>query len=340
MARCIDAGSRCAAYLTSTQTLPTERRTTKSPLRLQPGRASKTKNNMTKKAEAAVSVKDDGQNAKSVPPTRAPKKTEMSLRVEYTRDEIVDLARKQAEAYGELSRAEDEKKAVVATLKAKCDGISARIAELAGKITAGFEYRTVPCEIRYDEPKAGLKTTLRLDMGTEVNVEPMTLSERQAELQLDAPKPVQPQPVTVSFKIEDFDNFSECQLYPEGYDASDEEVDEFASDLRVAFVYDDYRGEMATSEQRLSYVKNTVNDEGAAYAERWMKWLRAARSEPLPGSDLLANEIEAVLRDEKEKRGIAAAKKPKGRKVTSGTVEVPSDEGSRDDAGEDSKNNL
>ncbi len=116
--------------------------------------------------------------------SRPPKKTEMSLRVDFTPPELLNLARKQAEAHGELNRAEEEKKAATAQLKARCEGISARISELAGKITSGFEYRTVPCEVSYDDPKPGLKTTYRLDTGEAVNVDPMSMAERQSELEL------------------------------------------------------------------------------------------------------------------------------------------------------------
>lgn len=118
------------------------------------------------------------------PPKPRSRATEMSLRVDFTADELLNLARKQAEAHGDLNRAEEEKKAATAQLKARCESISARISELAGKITAGFEYRMTPCEIRFDDPKPGLKTTYRLDTGESVNVDPMSMSERQAELSL------------------------------------------------------------------------------------------------------------------------------------------------------------
>lgn len=123
---------------------------------------------------------------------RPPKNTELSLRVEFTRDELFEIAKKQNEVFGELTRAEDEKKSVGAQLKAKCDGLSSRLAELGAKFSAGYEYRPVPCSIVYDDPKPGMKTTYRLDTDTVVNVKPMTGNERQAELPLggDASKVV------------------------------------------------------------------------------------------------------------------------------------------------------
>ena len=121
------------------------------------------------------------KNVKAVAP-KPPKKTEQSLRVKFTEEEVVKLARKLAEKNAEAEQAENDKKAVTKQLAAKCEGIAAQVSEISGKINAGFEYRTVQCETTYDDPKPGVKTTRRLDTLEVIEQETMTLAELQQEL--------------------------------------------------------------------------------------------------------------------------------------------------------------
>lgn len=115
-------------------------------------------------------------------PIRPPKKTELSLRVVYTERELLEIGKKLAEANRELDAAESEKKQITATLKAKCDGIAARVSQHSGEISSGYTYRMVPCEVHFDMPAPGQKTTVRLDTKEVIDTEAMTLAEMQAEL--------------------------------------------------------------------------------------------------------------------------------------------------------------
>lgn len=115
-------------------------------------------------------------------PIRPPKKTELSLRVVYTERELLEIGKKLAEANRELDAAESEKKQITATLKAKCDGIAARVSQHSGEISSGYTYRMVPCEVHFDMPSPGMKTTVRLDTKEVIDTEAMTLAEMQAEL--------------------------------------------------------------------------------------------------------------------------------------------------------------
>lgn len=121
------------------------------------------------------------KNVKSGAP-KPPKKTEQSLRVKFTEEETLKLARKLAEKNAEAEQAENDKKAVTKQLAAKCDAIAAQVSEISGKINAGFEYRTVQCETTYDDPKPGMKTTRRLDTLEVIEQETMTLAELQQEI--------------------------------------------------------------------------------------------------------------------------------------------------------------
>jgi len=268
-----------------------------------------------------------------IPATRPPKKTEMQLRVVYTRDEIVALAQKMVEAHAEGNRAEEDKKAVTAQLKAKCESIAARTSELSAKIASGFEYRVTPCEIRYDDPKPGLKSTVRLDTLEIVNVDPMTLTERQGELALgtsSAPALV----VAKVFTPEDFDLTAE-QVHVEG--STEENADTFADWLRDMFI-EMGSDEPMSADRRREFCIALIREESPDDVTAFLSWIKAPRETALPGAEIAAEQIEYVLR---EARDIAAAKaKAKGtkaRKVTPGTVECAADEGSRDDAGPEAK---
>lgn len=117
-------------------------------------------------------------------PIRPPKKCEQSLRVNYTEKELLEIGKKLAEANRELESAENEKKSITGTLKAKCDSIAARVAQHSGEITNGYTYRNIPCETRFDTPTKGMKQTVRLDSNETIATEAMTLAEMQAELPL------------------------------------------------------------------------------------------------------------------------------------------------------------
>lgn len=122
--------------------------------------------------------------AEAPKPIRPPRKTEQSLRVNFTQKELLEIGKKLAESNREHEAAENEKKSVTATLKAKCDSIASRIQQHAGELTNGYTYRSIPCETRYDAPVKGMKTTVRLDTNETISTEAMTLSEMQADLPL------------------------------------------------------------------------------------------------------------------------------------------------------------
>ncbi len=112
------------------------------------------------------------------------KKIELQLRHTFSDKETLALARKLAEANNDLAQGEEEKKSVTSQLKAKIDGIQARVSETSGKITCGYEYRATPCLVEYHKPKNGQKTLTRLDINEIIAVEDMTDAEKQDELPL------------------------------------------------------------------------------------------------------------------------------------------------------------
>lgn len=149
---------------------------------------------MTKPKDEKVNASEPKETPK---PIRPPRKTEQSLRVNFTNQELLEIGKKLAEAANELAAAEGEKKSITSQLKAKCDGIASRIEQHSGELTSGYTYRKIPCETRFDCPDKGQKTTVRLDTNETISVEAMTLAEMQAELPLASAPGVKSEPDTV-----------------------------------------------------------------------------------------------------------------------------------------------
>jgi hypothetical protein len=116
--------------------------------------------------------------------TPAPKKTERQLRVKFTDTELVEKGRQVGEKYAERARIESEFDAVKAQFKDKLARCDAEIGEVAGHLHTGWEYRKVNCDVTFDDPDRGKKTTRRLDTFETVEVEVMSMSELQQELPL------------------------------------------------------------------------------------------------------------------------------------------------------------
>lgn len=138
---------------------------------------------MSKKEDTDVKSTTPAKETKK-PAPKTPKKDERQLRVKFTEEEIIKLARRLAEKNAEAEQAELDKKAVTKQLASKCDEIAAQVSTISGKINAGFEYRQVQCETTYDDPKPGMKTTRRLDTLEIIEQETMTLAELQIDLPL------------------------------------------------------------------------------------------------------------------------------------------------------------
>lgn len=132
------------------------------------------------------------KTAKKKPAGKPDYHGERQLRHIFTEKETIEIAKKMAEASRDLNQAEEEKKAVTSTLKAKVDGIQARVNEHAGKINSGFEYRTTPITTKFHTPKTGQKQTIRDDTGEIIEIDQMSMAEMQDELPLGSVEPFNP----------------------------------------------------------------------------------------------------------------------------------------------------
>ena len=106
------------------------------------------------------------------------------LRCNFSEEEMKQLSLELARAAQEETEAEEEKKATMAQFAESIASCKAKVSSLARKINNGYEMRNVECEVRLDDPSAGMATVVRLDTGETSKVRQMTAEEMQPTLEL------------------------------------------------------------------------------------------------------------------------------------------------------------
>lgn len=106
--------------------------------------------------------------------------TTLDLPVKLTEEEIRTKGSEQAEAVGELSRQESEKKETVKELNVGLKSTRKRINELAQAVRTGVEIRPVDCRV---VPVGDEMHTERLDTNETVDRRPMNEYERREAAQ-------------------------------------------------------------------------------------------------------------------------------------------------------------
>ena len=110
------------------------------------------------------------------------KRLNLSLRCEFTPDELATKAAELSQATIELRDEEEEKASVSKEYSERIKEIRSRMSSLAKAYKSGGETRIVECVVRMNCPNPLEKTTIRLDTGEVVRTEPMTDEERQEKL--------------------------------------------------------------------------------------------------------------------------------------------------------------
>lgn len=100
-----------------------------------------------------------------------------SLRYDFTAVEIHDLSLALASKTKEVTQLTEEKKSVVSQWTAKVNEAKATCNSLSFKVSDGFEYRDVECEVILNQPAQGRKTIIRKDSNTLVAVEEMSKAD-------------------------------------------------------------------------------------------------------------------------------------------------------------------
>ena len=109
------------------------------------------------------------------------KKTKESLKCQLSDKEILELGKQSARVGSAIRQKESELQAVKSQFKAELDKLVAERNELETKINAGWEFRTVDCEIIKDFRENTLRV-VRLDTFDTVRERTLTAEERQHNL--------------------------------------------------------------------------------------------------------------------------------------------------------------
>lgn len=124
-----------------------------------------------------------------------------SLRYDFTAVEIHDLSLALASKTKEVTQLTEEKKSVVSQWTAKVNEAKATCNSLSFKVSDGFEYRDIECEVILNQPAQGKKTVIRKDDYRLVGVEDMSkadwdkLTEERTLFPLDENLPAEAQDV-------------------------------------------------------------------------------------------------------------------------------------------------
>lgn len=105
------------------------------------------------------------------------------VRIDFTKDELIDLGLDAADSIRKLKSIEAQKKSAVADFVAREKQVSLEVDELMRKIEDGFEMRRENCLVRYDDPTHMVHFILEHDeRGVIIKQRKMTPSEIQRSL--------------------------------------------------------------------------------------------------------------------------------------------------------------
>jgi hypothetical protein len=112
------------------------------------------------------------------------RKESLNLQYKFSAGELQNLGKELAEAQITLRQIEDDKKRVLDDWKARESSKSAEINNLSNKVSSGYEYRDIPCEVTINEP-VNKKTARRLDTGEVVWVRELTDLDKQRTFEFE-----------------------------------------------------------------------------------------------------------------------------------------------------------
>jgi len=267
------------------------------------------------------------------------------LRYDYTPEERITKAVELAEALNRIDSTNVELDRIKADYKARLSTIEATADLLRGCVTTGYELREYLCFWTYDEPSPGRKTLRKREGGHIVTTEDMTEHDRQMVMQIidaqaaaSTPAPSHlalPPPSHWPATIEDFDGIEPAREEIWIFDFIRDlftDVDETI--LPLGTLLGNLAREVAEmAELEVAEICHFIRDHSLGAEPGWEQVLTYCQSFLDAKTAARVAESRYYAEQKKKSRG--------GRRASgSGTVDVPSDEGTRDDAGADSKNNL
>lgn len=107
------------------------------------------------------------------------------LKYQFTPEETAINAKDLARQNQALIELELKKKQLMTDLKAEFDKASMEVARLSRWVNDEYDFRQVPCVIKYNSPKTGRKLIVREDTGEIVRDDDMSAEEGQEILPLE-----------------------------------------------------------------------------------------------------------------------------------------------------------
>jgi len=302
----------------------------------------------------------------------AANETRRQLRYNYTPPEHIAKAQAMAEAFTRYTITEAELSRVKKDYGARLDSIQSEIDLLREAVSSGYELREYLCYWQYDQPRPGRKTLRKREGGEAVAEEDMTEHDRQLVMEFPMPfgeappntttpheasqeKLALPMPKQWPTEIDEviLSRHDATQGIADGPLVVREDDAIIYAGWFFSIFCDPKANELRPRDEAEEWLADQLDSEITGEIEAWLQWLRSTPAVgAAPGSDYvitktsahLAHRAEALRLSMEAAKAEAAAKKKaarKGRRAsTSGTVEVPADEGTRDDSGTDSKNDL
>lgn len=106
-------------------------------------------------------------------------------RYEFNDAELLAIGKELAEYNAQLAAVEQDKKRVVSDFAAKIASKESDVSIATNKIQSGYEWRDLPCTVRFHQPKSGRKEIVRDDTKEVVATQDMTDADLQALLPLE-----------------------------------------------------------------------------------------------------------------------------------------------------------
>ena len=110
----------------------------------------------------------------------------MFLKYEFNDQEKLAMATTLAQNHNAIDDLAAEEKVLKTQIAERRSGLAQSIQTLSRNISTGFEMRNIPCRVQWDVPNIGEVQYIRTDTGEVVRTRPMTDTERQIDLPLEA----------------------------------------------------------------------------------------------------------------------------------------------------------
>jgi hypothetical protein len=267
------------------------------------------------------------------------------VRYDYTKDERIAKATGLGEALNRYASTEAELGRIKKDYGARLDAIQAEIDQLNNSVLSGYELREYICAWTYDDPRPGRKTLRKREGGEVVAEEDMTERDRQMVMDIidaQATKGGEKLALPAFIMPATAEDVLIAEEDAQSFDLDPDTAGAFASQFEDIFAED---GALKTEDERNEELAGML---GWSQLDQFRWWLTTGERVNYPGTAFVADYIAAhfrakAIREQADAARQAAEKTAarKGRRASgAGTVEVEADEGSRDDFGPDSKNDL